>query len=238
MKTFAWMPGWLRHAPVYAIALGAVAFAAGLVIATQLRKRAAARRVREALAREAVAPAAWQDGARAWIRGTLRGAPVASVTVLGFGARRELQEHGPRAAPDEAAVEVDGVDPPVRLDGSVAVLAGTHVVRHFAVPHDHFEIAMVARDRARRAGQLGMWPAGIDGYHVRRAVPGDAVLAGGTLARGDDGAWTLRPAGAAIEVAALGAEIDPAPLPPLGTMARSALLGVAVWLVVAYVAHL
>ncbi len=238
MKSVDWFPYWLRHAPWFAIVAGAVGFALGLVIAGQLRRRAAARRVRTVRARATVGPAQWRDGERTWVRGRLRGAPLASVAVVGFTGLRELIEHGPRAAPDDAALEVEGVATPVVLDGSVVVLAGSHVIRHFELPHDHFEIACVARDRARRAGQLGMWPAGIDGYHILRAVPGDELLVGGMLARGDDGGWTLRSIEGAIEVVALAAVVDPVPLPPLGTMARSALLGVAVWVAVAFVAWL
>jgi hypothetical protein len=226
------LPWFLRHAHWSTYLAGAVVFLVVMMLGTAWRRRVARRRVAAALAPEPAAPAAWRDGDPVAVRGILRAErPVTTIAVLGFALGTELVEHAP-AAP-EAAVEVEGV--PVRLDGPVVIDAGSRVVRHHAIPTAHFEAASVARDKVRRAMQLGMWKSGIDAYHLRHVAPGDEVIARGRLARAGDGAWHLTPPGplAPITLAATRAVVDPPPAPPLGSMARAALAGVATWVLLA-----
>jgi hypothetical protein len=194
-----------------------------MAAASWVRRRAARRRVAAALAAAPTAPAAWRDGEPAVIAGVLHAErPVVSVAVLGYGRGKEQVEHGRGAAP-EAWLDVDGER--VELAGSVAIVVGSRVVRHHAVPPEQFEIATVARDKARRAGQLDVWHGGVDGYHVRYVKDGDVVLARGTLVRGDGG-WRLDDA---IELAARGGVVDPVVAPPMRTLAHAAIAGLAVW---------
>ena len=222
------MPPFLRHAPWFAYLAGGIVFLAVMVIANVWRARAARRRVQAALGHEAAGTAAWRDGEEAWLRGVLRTErPVTTIALVGFAFGRELVEHAP-AAP-EAAIDVDGQT--VTLDGPVTIEVGSRVIRHHTIPTAHFEAATVARDKVRRTMQLGQWPSGIDAYHLRQVAAGDEVLARGRLVRGDDG-W--RVAGP-ITLVAIRAVVDPPPAPPLGTMARAALAGVATWAAVALV---
>lgn len=214
MQSLSWLPPFLRHSPAVAIALGVAAFLASMIAAVARRRRAATRRVQAALARDAT------------VTGTLVAErPLVDVAVLGFGRGDELVEHAPVAT--DAAID----DGPRRvvLDGAFAITAGSRVVRHHAVPTDHFEAATVARDKVRRAMQMNMWPSGIDAYHVRYLRPGDEVRAHGRLVE-DAGAWRLVGDGKPIELVARAAVVDPVPLPPLGAMARAALVGVAIWI--------
>ena len=202
-----------------------------MVLGGVWRRRVAARRVAGALAAPTTPPAGWRDGAEVAVRGVLATErPVTTIAVLGFALGTELVEHAP-AAPD-GAIEVDGAR--LALDGPVVITVGSRVVRHHAIPTAHFEAASVARDKVRRAMQLGMWKSGIDAYHLRHVAPGDEVIVRGTLA-GGDGAWSLVPPGplAPITIAATRAVVDPPPAPPLGSLARAALAGVATWLVLA-----
>lgn len=225
------MPWFLRHAHWGTYLAGAVVLLIVIALGGVWRRRVAARRVAAALAAPTTPPAGWRDSAEVAIRGVLQAErPVMSIAVLGFALGTELVEHAP-AAP-EATIEVDGLR--VALDGPVVVTVGSRVVRHHTIPTAHFEAASVARDKVRRAMQLGMWKSGIDAYHLRHVAPGDEVIARGMLA-GGDGAWRLTPSGplAPITLAATRAVIDPPPAPPLGSLARAALAGVATWLLLA-----
>jgi hypothetical protein len=225
------LPWFLRHAHWSTYLAGAVVLLAVMALGGVWRRRVARRRVAAALAAPTTAPADWRAGAEVAVRGVLStDRPVMSIAVLGFAFGAELVEHAP-AAPD-AAVEVDGAR--VALDGPVVIAVGSRVVRHHAIPTAHFEAASVARDKVRRAMQLGMWKSGIDAFHLRYAAPGDEVIARGTLA-GGDGAWRLTASGplAPITLAATRPVIDPPPAPPLGSLARAALAGVATWLLLA-----
>jgi len=221
---------------------GVAVVALVLWIAIERRRRAAAARVAAALAAPPVAPASWAAiGADTAVvlRGRVdapAGARLACVAALGFADGKEQQELGNRGWPD-TVLDVDGE--PVVIDGPVAILAGSRVIRHHGLPPDHFELASIARDATRRASQMKMWLGGVDAFHVRLIAPGDEVLARGRLRRDDTG-WRLIPAsdakGAPIEVAATRAPvIDPPPIPPLTSLARAFLAGVAVWSAIALI---
>ncbi len=228
----------LRHAPWYAAVIGGVALAAAFVVFMRRRTVAAQARIRAALDATPAAPDTWRDGDEVAIRGVLdTERPLTSVAVVGFGGGRELCELGHASA--DAWVEVGGRR--VALDGPIAVAVGSHVIRHHTLPTSHFEAATVLRDRARRTMQLGFWPSGIDAYHLRRVKPRDEVIARGRL-RAVDGEWALVPRAttvekAAIELTAVAAVVDPVPAPPLGTLARAFLVGLAAWLLVAAIAY-
>lgn len=223
------MPWFLRRAPWTAYLAGAAVFLAVMIAADLWRRRAARRRVAAATTRAVAPPAAWRDGEEVAVRGALRAErPVTTIAVMGFVFGTELVEHAPTAP--EAAVEVEGAR--VALDGPVVIEVGSRVVRHHKIPTDHFEAATVARDKVRRAMQLGMWRSGIDAYHLRHVAPGDEVIARGRLVRDPDGGWRLT---GPVSLAATRAVVDPAPSPPLGTMARAALAGVATWALVALI---
>lgn len=228
----------LRHAPWYAPVIGGVALVLAFVWSQRRRVAIAQRRIAAALAVVPVSPDDWRDGDEVAIRGVLdTERPITSVAVLGFGGGRELCELGHTSA--DAWIEVGAAR--VALDGPVAVSVGSHVIRHHTLPTSHFEAATIGRDRARRTMQLGFWPSGIDAYHLRKVKPRDEVFARGKLARTDAG-WALRPIGntpekAAIEVTAVAAVVDPVPAPPLGTLARSFLVGVAAGVAVAVIAY-
>jgi len=232
------LPWFLRRAHWSAIVAGVVVFLAAMVAATLWRKRAARRRVIAATT-GCVAPAlpdGWRDGEEVAVRGVLRAErPVRSIAVVGFVLGRELVEHAPSAP--EAVIEVG--EARLVVDGPVAITVGSRVVRHHAIPTEHFEQATVARDKVRRSMQLGMWKSGIDAYHVRHVAPDTEVIGRGRLVRDPDGTWRLTAPGvtAPITLAAIGGVVDPPPAPPLGTMARAALAGVATWVLVALATH-
>jgi hypothetical protein len=226
----------LRHAPWYAAVVGAIALILAMARSVRRRRKAAEARVRTALA--AAPPDELRDGELAAIRGALDAErAITSVAALGFGGGRELCELGHASAD---AVVVSG-DQRIALDGPIAVVVGSHVIRHHTLPTSHFEAAVILRDRARRSMQLDLWPSAIDAYHLRRVKPGDEVIARGRLRRTDDGWALVAGAGtvevAAIELTAIAAVVDPVPAPPMGTLARSVLVGVAAWLLVAWIAY-
>ena len=219
MGSLAWLPPFLRDAPAWTFVAAGAAIVAVIAGVVARRTRAARRRVAAALAEPYT------------VRGVLRAdRAVVSVAVVAF-AGEELAEIATRSA-DELAIErADGSR--VVLDGTVAIVVGSRVVRHHAIPTEHFELATVARDRARRAMQLGAWRGGIDAYHVRSIAPGDELVARGVL----DGDRLVPPSIVRpIELASLRGTVDPAPMPPLAGLARAALAGAATWLLAAALA--
>lgn len=234
-----WLLTLLRDAPLAAHALGVATGAAVMHLARRRRRRAAEARRARLTSPPGLAPEAWAEAAARGevvaLRGRLAaGRRLTSVVAVGFGDGRELHEVG-LVGSDEPALETGGGS--VRLDGPCAVEVGTHVIRHWSLPPEFFEVAAVVRARVQRAQQLRVWPANLDAYHVRHLAPGDAVVARGRLERDEHG-WRLTPAGDAITLAAPGGEADAAPLDPKLALGRAVAAGAAAWALVVALARL
>jgi hypothetical protein len=232
------VPAFVRDAGWPAFAAAVAAVIATLRLAQRTRRRAAQRRVREALAPAPVPPAEWRDGAEVAVRGVLRAdRAITTVAVVGFANGDELTELTHDAI-DDAWLEV--ADVRVALGEPLTVRVGSHVVRHHEPPRERFEAAMIGRDKARRATELRIWRGGVDGYHLRKVAAGDEVLARGRLARDGDG-WRLVPAGgvgSAIELAAIRAVVDPVMLPPQTSVGRAMVFAAVAFLATAYLTSL
>ncbi|MCB9564237.1 MAG: hypothetical protein H6708_27920 [Kofleriaceae bacterium] len=180
----------VSHAHWPAFVAGGAALVTTLQLAVWRRTRLARARVAAALAAPVTPRAAWVDGGDVVLRGTLRAERrISAIAGMGYAGGREQQELGYDAV-DAAAIEVEGER--VALGEPLAVVVGSHVIRHHELPRDRFEAASLVRDRVRRATELHLWRGGVDGYHERRIADGEQVLARGRLVRA-----AARPADAA-----------------------------------------
>jgi hypothetical protein len=226
------VPHFIRAAGWTAYAAGVATLATTLWLSAKQRERIAKKRVAAALAVAAVPPDAWRDGDEIVVRGRLDAErAVSAVALMGF-ADGDEQIELTHDAVDGATLDCGGI--PLALGEPLAVLVGSHVIRHHEIPPERFTQATVGRDRIRRATEMKMWHGGVEGYHMRRVKPGDEVLARGRLARADDG-WRLEPIGRrAIELTALAGVVDPVQLPPQSAMGRAVVFGAAAFLAAAY----
>ena len=216
------MFAFLRHVTWPAFAAAAAVIAITLAIARARRTHAARARVRAALDTAPTPTEAWREGDEVTVRGTLRAdRPIVGLALIGFAGREQV-ELAPGAGENAFVGDVALADP-------IAIVVGSHVVRHHEMPPDHFEAASVARAKIRRATELHVWRGGVDGYHVRRVKPGDEVLARGRLARHHDG-WRLEQ----VQLAALPGVVDPVQLPPQSAMGQAVVFGAAAFVAVAY----